>query len=384
MPAALRREDKNVIQRLLDEPYRFEFSQAVSILLRWFSAHGVPRDKALKQHLKFDNSLSLSFPASEIERLQAVGDGVVETEMGLAEALVNQLGLQIHITPAFMGLLGAKGTLPFHYTERILDHQLTRKDEAPRAFLDIFANRVLALFYEAWRKYRFEYAISDGDDVFLPLLMALTGARSDDEGSGLNADRDQLIGYYAGVLQQRPLSATVLGRVLSCYFGVPFDVEECVGHWSVKAVHEQTSVGAFNTSLGANAMLGATTWRPDLYARLTVGPLSKSEYAGFLPSEKCAQALKRMLGLLGDQTVTYEVVPILRARYVQPVQLCSDPATGARAGFDCFLVSCPSDIDRADMHYQILPMVPLPPLPPRRSSSDHRSGEITGTSRSLG
>ena len=364
MPAALRRENKNVIQRLLDEPHRFEFAQAVNLLLRWFADHGIPRDKALREYLKFDNSLSLSFPATEIERLRALSDGVIQTESELVDALASQLPLQIHITPAFMGFLGASGALPLHYTERIRDHQVAHKDEAPRAFLDIFANRTLSLFYEAWCKYRLESAIGHGDDVFQPMLTALTGFRANEEGAGVGLDRDRLIAHYAGVIGQRPLSGTVLGRVLSSYFGVPFEIDECVGQWSVKEEHEQTSLGAFNTSLGRNAMLGATTWRPDLYARLTIGPLAKSEYDDFLPGAKGAQVLKQMLALLGEQTITYEVVPILRAVDVPPMQLGGSSMTGMRLGLDCFLVAGPSASDRADLHYQVKPMAPLQPRRP--------------------
>jgi len=177
MSTALRREDKNLVQQLLDEPFRFEFSQAVSILLRWFDAHGISRDKALTEYLRFDNSLSLSFAASEIERLQAIGDGdsVVQSAEALSIALARQGSLQIHITPAFMGLLGAQGALPFHYTERVSRYQLDHKDEGPRAFLDMFANRTLGLWYEAWCKHRVECAVNGEGDTFLPLLTALTG-----------------------------------------------------------------------------------------------------------------------------------------------------------------------------------------------------------------
>lgn len=368
MPAPQRRENTPVIQRLLDEPHRFDFVQAVRIALHWFSENGVPRETALVECLRFDNSLSLSFAASQIEALRAEADGVLETGAAMVQALRGEAGLQIRITPTFMGFLGANGALPLHYTERILAYQTSEKDEAPRAFFDMFSNRVLALFYQAWRMYRFEHAISDGDDTLLPLLLSLAGFQRGAEVNNSDGVCDEAIALYAGVLQQRPVSGAILGRVLSSYFGVAIDVEECVGHWNLKAPHEQSALGGANAILGENAMLGATSWRPDLRARLRLGPLDKAQFERFLPHSEGAVALKKMLSLFGEQTVAYEVMPILRGREVRQICLSGGAGEGARLGLDSFLVSGPGAGDRTDMRYDIRPMAPLPPLRPSKAS----------------
>lgn len=43
MQPAQRRVDSRVIERLLDEPYRFQFFQAVRVLERWFVERGGAR-----------------------------------------------------------------------------------------------------------------------------------------------------------------------------------------------------------------------------------------------------------------------------------------------------------------------------------------------------
>ena len=109
MPAPQRRPVPGVIARLEAAPYRFQFMQAVRLLLIWLRREGVPPEQALRHILRFRNSLSLSFPASEIESLS----------FGLADDASPESGTvaTIQMTPAFMGLLGANGTLPLHYTE---------------------------------------------------------------------------------------------------------------------------------------------------------------------------------------------------------------------------------------------------------------------------
>src|SRR5205085_8580686 len=165
---------------------------------------------------------------------------------------------RLRITPAFMGMLGAHGALPAHYTERIYAWQTGQHDEAPRAFLDLLSNRMLALFYLAWRKYRVEHAIADGADGFRPLLLAVSSV-----GPGAGAGvPDDAVAYYAGLLQQRPMSSIVLARVLSDYLGVALAVEEMVDYWEPMAPAEQTALGRRNAGLGDNAMVGARGWRP--------------------------------------------------------------------------------------------------------------------------
>lgn len=344
MPATHGREDQSVIAQLLREPQRFEFFQAVRLAVQWFGEQGVPPEQALVQRLRFRNSLSLAFPASQVEALEF-------------DAGADDEGGQLRMTPTFMGFLGAHGALPAHYTERILAWQSVEQDQAPRAFLDMLSNRMLALFYEAWRKYRVEHAIGDGRDAFLPLLLSLAGFAQGSELQNGDGVRDEAVALYAGVLQQRPVSSLVLGRVLSSYLGVPLKVEETVEYWDVMAPGEQTSLGGPNAALGDTALLGERSWRPDLRVRLSIGPLERAAYERFLPERSAAVALRKMLSLFGEQTLVYEVALILQGKEVRPATLSG--AAGTRLGLHSFLVDGEVSGDRTDMRYDIRPMGPL-------------------------
>jgi type VI secretion system protein ImpH len=355
------------IARLLAEPQRFEFFQAVRLLLLWLQEQGVAPGQALERHLRFPNSLSLAFPASQVEALEAL------------PAYAGPLP-QFHLTPGFMSLLGAHGALPSHYTERIQAWQAHEADPelagAPRAFLDMLSTRMLGLFYGAWRKYRIEHAIAGPRDAYLPLLLALAalphagaGPAGDDDGA-LGADvAPEALARYAGVLRQRPASAAVLGRVLSEHFGVGVAVLEAVGHWDGLGAGEQTRLGVMGGSadggaglLGQSALLGARSWRPDLRVRLRIGPLERRQFERFLPGGAGARALRTLLGLFAAPALSYEIVLVLRRDAVRPLQLAAIGMDPRRLGIDSLLATVPAASDRADMRYEIRPLAPLPPL----------------------
>lgn len=336
-----------LIERLLAEPQRFEFFQAVRLLLQWLEEQGVPPRLAFEQHLRFPNSLSLSFPASQVEALEQA-------------ALPGTAAPQFRLTSGFMSLLGAHGTLPVHYTERIQAWQASQLEpelaQAPRAFLDMFSTRMLGLFYGAWRKYRIEHAVQAPRDAYLPLLLALASLPPASRAPGVRAET---LARYAGVLRQRPASAAMLARVLSDHFGVGVAVLEGVGHWDPLLPAEQSRLGLNHGLLGQCAVLGARSWRPDLRVRVRIGPLDRSQFERFLPQGAAARALRTLLGLFATPTLSYEIVLVLRRDALRPARL-ENP--GRRLGVDSYLLNGPAMADRADMRYEIRPMAPLPPL----------------------
>jgi type VI secretion system protein ImpH len=357
MLTAKRRFESSVIQRLIDKPYRFQFFQAVRMLELWLKQNGVQHANAVTDYLRFHNSVSLGFPASELEALQLHPKTVAATDDALLAALQQDQLSHIAITPAFIGFLGGNGTLPYHYTERIAAHLLYEKDESPRAFLDTFSNRAIALFYEAWRKYRLEFNYEIGrKDRFLPLLLSLAGLGHDSLQRKLSNDGlgvlDESMGYFAAALRQRPASALHIQHVLSDYFAVPIAIEQFIGHWYEVPREQQTKLGATNASLGSNALVGARVWQRDLRLRLTIGPLDKEKFDEFLPGNIAAKSLEKMLAMFTNVCLEYEVQLVLLAQDVQYLSLSSDHQRG-RLGWDTILATTARLNDRADVRYEI-------------------------------
>lgn len=358
MRATKRGFEPAVIERLFREPYRFDYFQAVRLLERWLKRHGTPRQRATAGYLRFRNSTSLSFAASQVEAIGIEPRAPGHDAASLLAALQSDAASHIVITPAFMGLLGANGTLPAHYTERIADHVQSHKDEGPRQFLDTFSTRSLALFYEAWRKYRLELkGHVDASDAFLPLLLALAGLGhrslrkrlARDESGGV---LDESVGYFAAAIRHRPASAAQIGRVLSEYFGQPVRAEQFVGCWYEVPASQQTVLGHSNGVLGAGAMAGERVWQRDLRLRLVIGPLDHDGLSAFLPGGLAARALKSMLTLFTGVSLEYEVELVLLAAEVQGISLDAEHQSG-RLGWDTWLVTGPQQQDRNDVRYEI-------------------------------
>jgi type VI secretion system protein ImpH len=392
MPTPKRRQPVAVIARLLAEPHRFDFFQAVRLLDRWIGKRERGRSAAgLSKRLYFRNTLSLGFPASEIAELKVVEAGAeVKADEAIApaeiltapaalddvidatataiaaasgraqdESLAERVARieRIEITPAFVGLLGAGGALPIFYTELLAERETYHRDTAARAFLDIFQHRAVSLFYEAWRKHRLPVQYeTDRRNKFLPLVLAVAGVGQNALRDRLHGDEggvaDDTLAYFSGLLQQRPVSAAVVQQIVSEYFKVPVVVDQFIGRWFTLPPGSATSLGMANAQLDASAVVGERVWQRDLRMRLTIGPMLRAKFHRFLPGGSAALALRELLTMLTGVTLEYEVRLSLRAEEVQGTQLDAMGA-GAHLGWDSFLVTRPEVRDRFDAGYDI-------------------------------
>lgn len=375
MSSAHRRTTTAIIDQLLARPQRFNFFQAVSLLLQHLQEQGVALDKALVGHVRFENSVSLAFPASDIEALRVDRATAIDAASRAVQGPSQGRLHRVALTPTFMGFLGLHGALPNHYTQAVADLQHSTKDEGVRAFLDIFQTRIVALFYQAWRKYRIEYTIGCEIDEFLPLLLSLTGLRAHGHarGAALSAHEEvapaasdghidtALFGHYAGLLRQRPVSGNILASVLTDYFGVPITAHENVGYWDDLADDELWRHGAPRMVLGERTVLGARMWRPDLRVRLTIGPLTRAQFNRFGPKTTRIKALTQLLAVFGSPTLSYEVALVLRAHDVESLAFAAQGARQQTFGDGTFLCTRPSKVDRVGMRFALRPLAPLPP-----------------------
>lgn len=328
--------ESGVVHHLLAEPYRYQFAQAVRILLCWLRRQNVSHAQAFGQVLRFKNSLSLSFPASEIEQLT-----LDDNE-------------QLSLTPTFMRFLGVGGTLPLHHSERIAAYRLSSKDAGVSAFLDIFSHRMIALHYQAWEKYRIESALETrAQDEQLPLLMALAGVRRTALPSSGEADTvtQDVAAWYAGLLRCLPVSAQAIGPVLAEYCGVPISLQQFVGGWDYLEKNRRSLLGSANFTLARGATIGLRLWRQDMRVCLHIGPLDPAGLQRFLPRSTGAAALAKMLALFGVPDLQYEVRLILSPPCITPLLLSSKPSERRRLGWTTFLRTAQGEVRGAEVRY---------------------------------
>lgn len=360
MPSPKRRIDAGIAQQLLSEPHRFGFFQSVRIIEQLFKRQTRSADDdAVARRMRFGSSLSLGFPASELEKLEAWSEegerldrpGAVDYTLTM-----EKLG-KVQMTPSFMGLLGVKGALPWHYGEWLHEREIFQRDRAARAFLDIFTNRAVALHYGAWKKYRLaiQYEL-DQRERFLPLLLSLAGVGVPGLRDRLNeapgAIPDQAVAFHAATVGQRPVAAVQMQRLLTDYFQVPVKVEQFVGAWYEIPEQQRTCLGASNARLGVSAVAGERVWQRDLRMRLVVGPLEKGSFDAFLPGGEAAQALEKWLTMLTGASLEYEVRLVLKAEEINGC-LLGDPERGGRLGWDGFLSTRQDAGIRTDTTYGI-------------------------------
>ena len=295
---------------LLDEPYRFEFYQAVRLLERERGDRAPVGGFAdpMAEVARFGVNPSVAFPPSEIAEASAEG--------GQARLSVN-----------FFGLDGAQGVLPLEYSMLALDRART-KDHALREFLDIFNHRAISLLYRAWAKSHFAVGYErDGGDELTRHLLDLVGLGTEGVRDRLPVPDETLL-LYTGLLAAAPRSAVALEQLVSDYFGVPARVEQFVGAWYAVDDDSQCRIGEREdetTALGFGALAGDEVWDQQSRARLRLGPLTRAQYDRFLPGGESFEALRGVVRFFARDEVDFELQLVLAADEVPSAALGAGP-----------------------------------------------------------
>lgn len=274
MAAESGKPDPSLAQVLFDEPYRFEFFQAVRLLMKLGRVEqrqavgGVATPST--EAVRFRTRVSLNFPPSELYDLRR---GVDEDHEPPPE-----------MTVAFMGLTGPAGVLPSHYTELLVE-RVRYKDTAMWEFFDLFNHRLISLFFRAWEKYRLTAAYEGGDLTrFTEYLFCLIGMGT---RGLLQRERlhlpDQALLRYGGLIGQKPHSVTAIAAILSDYFDVPVQLAQFSGQWLKLEPESYTRLGAANAELGVTAVAGERVWDDQSKFEVNFGPLSLERFTAFLP-----------------------------------------------------------------------------------------------------
>ena len=259
-----------VVERLQDEPYRFEFAQAVRILERArptsapVGSGSVPEREAVR----FSSSIGSGFPASEIDRVELGGD-----EDEPARMAVN-----------FLGLAGHQGPLPESFVA-LVQRRSIQKDNGPRDFLDLFNHRLISLLTRIKRKHS---PVLDPrpphETHFARYLLSAIGMGTPGLGQRMSVP-DRTLLHYAGLLANRPRSLSALLVILRHYLGAKVSCRPFRGAWYRLSEDQTTVLGRHgrNQRLGRGAVLGTRVWRQDWRFELRIGPVGWSLFRELLP-----------------------------------------------------------------------------------------------------
>lgn len=324
--------------RLMEEGNRFNFFQAVRLLERLakeqaISAGGRPpqpvggddisRPEAVMFHVK----PSVCFAPGAVNRIDPPEAPKPPDSSAFAEAsnpgLVADRARAYEMLVEFMGLIGAGGILPSHYTLAVME-RLIEKDRAIRDFFDLFHHRTIALFYRAWQKYRFAityerrdlHANSGEEDVFRQMLFSFVGMGSKGHLGRLEID-DETFLYYSGHFSHYPRSATNLEGILDDYFDFPIRVEQFVGQWLYLNDNERTEVPSkrspegVNSILGESFVIGARVWDVQGKFRLRIGPIKYDRFLSLMPTGDGLLPLSQLTRMFVGPQYDFDVQPVL-------------------------------------------------------------------------
>lgn len=223
--------------------------------------------------------------------------------------------LSAELTVDSLGLTGARGALPAHYTEMVLS-QLKARSPALRDFLDLFNHRLLSLFYRSWEKTQpaVHQERTEGD-IFTTILRSLTGSGSDWEI------------HYGAALARGPRSATTVRMMLADVADMPVEVQSLQGGWESISTGDQTQLPGRSMPQGqyahlGEAILGGRAWIADKGADIVFHPKDNGQLESLLPGGRVSAAVAKLTNrLVGHQ---------LQLRYRAEAKL--EGLKGARLG----------------------------------------------------
>jgi len=318
----------SVKEQLYEEPYRFEFFQAVRLLQKLLPEKQMVGGEAMpvQELVRFRSRVAMEFPSSEVHEIrESVDEGSGDDRLELFQN--------------FMAMAGVSGVLPMHYTELVYS-RLRYRDTTMWAFLDIFTHRLVSLFFRAWEKYRIPISYERGDDTFTHYLFDLAGLGTPGLHGRLDLDDESMI-PYAGLVTQKPHSTNSLENILSDYFQVPVKVEQFLGQWLDLSESDWTLLGHANHKLGSRAIAGTSVWDQQSKFRVKLGPLSLKHFSAFLPVGSAHKPLKSIIKFIAGTEVDFDLQLELKNVEVPPTILTTRAIRKPMLGWTSFLRTRP-------------------------------------------
>ncbi len=343
------RTESAVADLLRREPYRFEFFQAVRLLLQqtWNPANGEQSEAAPRlgqegalapPRIRFGAVSSLAFPAAEI------------ADFADPEPQATGAAASPRMRVAFLGLTGPGGVLPDHYTTLLMERGQSRHtDYTLQDFLDIFNQRALSLFFRAWGKHfppwqyeQYRRDQTEQEDLFTFGLRCLVGLGTAGLRDRLRVD-DEAIFYYAGHFSHFPRPAVSLEELLGDYFELPVRVTQFCGRWLNLSLPDRSCLPTpvvtrgQNRQLSNDLVLGTRVWDVQTKFRIRIGPLNYVQFRDFLPGRPGLQRLCDLVRLFVGQQLEFDVQLVLRQAEIPRAGLTFQRPSARRLGWDCWL-----------------------------------------------
>ncbi|MBR6468579.1 MAG: type VI secretion system baseplate subunit TssG [Desulfovibrio sp.] len=221
MAAPARRQAPALIQKLLDRPKSFSFTQALRLLLLEEKARGGDADAFLRLGVAIAPELSLAHAGTDVTDLKALPEAGGDD--GRSARKTPRYALEL----SFLALYGASSPLPTFYTEELIEE--ARNDcSASRDFLGVFNQLLYVLYYRAYNAYKLGLRTVDGDADLAMLQCCLAGFGL--KGLRRGAETPDLReAAFAQLFLQSTRTAEGLAAYAAAMSGAPrIEVEQCI------------------------------------------------------------------------------------------------------------------------------------------------------------
>lgn len=346
--------------RLKSQPHRFEFFQLVRLLCRTPEPErlNARRDATRlstrlgrdehpgRELIRFRSAPTFEFPwAAVLPREQTL----------LAPGADLEVETQTDVIAVLMGLPGASGVLPEHYTELLLERARAKeqlasdKDPPLQALLDVLSHRSVSFFYRAWGKYRlpinWEQAREAGvreEDHVTDALRALLGLRTTRVAERLGINENFPL-YFGGHYARRTRSAAALTQVLIHYLRLPVEIRQFQGCWLLLDKNQQTRLPAASGkngqhhSLGRDAIAGDKLWHVSSKFRVRIGPVNEQQFRTLMPEGSLLKEVYSVVRLYAGIQLAFDVQVILQADGVPRARLVTQGNARVRLSRNAWL-----------------------------------------------
>ena len=275
-----------VTVRFFEEPYRFDFQQAIRLVENLAGGQGLnPIETPFAFQLR--SRVFLSAPPSD----------VYAYDMRHPRALWGAPVLEVNL----LGLAGITGPLPMPYTEMILERKKAR-DHAMDDFLQIFNHRLLSIYRSIYVN------MTPAAQDVLPGQTAI--GKSLNAFAGLQFARHKML-TYAGPLWAKYRSIHQVRQILEAYFEVPVTLLSHEGTFKTIPPEAVTLLGRQHQRLGEGASLGGRYWDETTNLRVQVGPVPYEVYNQLKPGAPGHEALHEVSRMLLSSEYDVEIDVVL-------------------------------------------------------------------------
>jgi type VI secretion system protein ImpH len=264
-----------------------------------------------------------------------------------------------------IGLVGALGSLPAHYTELVVRRERLN-DSAFRDFVAVFEHRILSLFHRAWSKYRLvpsaeRAAGRGGEDPVSAALYAIAGFGTRGLRERLRV-LDPVFVRFGASFAGAPRPACTLEAMLEDYFGLPAEVESFRIEVLTLEIRDRTRIGTpsrgtgVHHTLGDDAVLGRHAADACGRFRVRIGPVDYATYCRFLPRGDLLRPYCELIRAYVGVSPAFSLCPVLLPNEAPQCVLAAEGPGSPRLGWNTWLRTDPIDrtFDGVDLEVDVL------------------------------